>query len=874
LFRTLESFTEKEVRKLSVPTDQGVVADKEECAAKFVAECHSLKDGHFDNTLIVPATLIEKYKEELKESAIKTLWERYNHYKFFLYQLLEESRPSAEGEIRRHLEDRGLPFLRKYVSKWKDMRTVEERVFYCRFAQLPTAQVYRNWYRSDDKCGEWCGRRKSYMLDKQKEALKNWPKSLEEVWDRIGDKYIVDVEDDWIRSTIFRHLTTSMSDRVNALRYEVKHSEFPIEILTGSDLIERFKLVVADVKHCMECLGRTHITSRKHEALVVGERDEEERREEMHYLRETEIPAGFIANASVSLLRVLHASGFDQTAVIAEFLAQVKSAFPCEVCDYLSVENGGNCIEWRAATIEKKHMSEELQALSPDEQRKRINLHEAYDRGVGISGSILLQDFTDRTLWFHIGSSNVQEDPRGSEQHKSAYESGLYVGVLNATKKIENFWMFPVFDRFGRLTGAFRVVNRLDETALEDQPRLRAGGWAYLEKVQLSLVAAWFSRFLAAIQERGRFREDFLKILRMETELSQLLVNLGNEGLNWVSKKEAKVEEGKEDSGDTEADEEILDMMLRLLRILTNLTARKMESRKMGCAVFIDSETASNPPLKGIPEYPLVEVSGQKPSAYEWEALPELTAHEDLEWLLTYCDAIDPMHGAFVFDHDGGFSRVVLYSSKSQSGEEAAKSVTKKHRQSVCFLLERGMKSVLILARGERQAEIRLAERSGEWRFRTPGSLLESLNSNYAGEIADGVLKAVADTAMVLSRRGEGGILVVGPYPKDQLRLGNPQLEPPAATAVTNVTPHLLADCARLDGATFISKDGFLRAYNRNVRFSEDPGLKPLFPGRGARHETAERIARCAQEALVTVVSQNGEISVIKMGGKEISGVL
>ena len=127
----------------------------------------------------------------------------------------------------------------------------------------------------------------------------------------------------------------------------------------------------------------------------------------------------------------------------------------------------------------------------------------------------------------------------------------------------------------------------------------------------------------------------------------------------------------------------------------------------------------------------------------------------------------------------------------------------------------------------------------------------------------DSVLRKVAETAVALSGMGEGAILAVGEFPTEHVKWSETRYDVPV-TSIQDIDPCALAECAKLDGATFISQTGYIRRYNVKVKFTPEPDPLPeVFDGRGSRHETAVKLAYTAPGTVVVVVSENGGISIV-----------
>ena len=803
-------------------------------ALEFLRKCRKQKEEVFNNSPVIPPQLLEEFLD-LGMNNITRLWRLYVHHKFLFYNLLDRKDPNAKAHVVESMRQENCAEMQEFITKWKSQKKAEQDAFRFRFTQLRTQTVLDSWYfDNEEECSDWCVSQESTLTDEYGKALKNWKNCLKEIRRRIDDKPTCDLLDDWRRSAISKRLILSLSDRVTALRHDLKQYPVRLADVMGNEVEVAFKEVVEGLNECLACLGRTHIEKTPE---YEDENKIEKREEQWDLLRDTQVPAGLIGDLSIILMQALHSAGFDETAVIVAFLCKLKETFQCEVCDYLDVAEDGEKIVWRAATVDVDDLSPDYRKMSPEDRTAAIHERESYKKGEGISGSILLHDFTDRTVWFHVGSNDVKNDPRASEEHQSAYEDDMYPGVLHTTKAIENFWMFPVF-RDHRLSGAFRVVNKIKN----DTPQqLHPGGWTYLSRVQLSLLAQWLGSFLAAMQDQVHLREDFSALIQREKELKILLENL--DVLSWVQSPR---------------------IVLWFLRFLTKITELRTESRSMGCSIFIAfSEKGANPLRdRFIRKYPFIHVL-------------QKAITRSLNWMTDFCDAIDPLDGGFVFDQMAGFRHLISLQYKGTIGVEAIKQITQAHQNSLCLSLVKGSKTVSIFSKGECKAEVRLSERTGDWKFRTPGSVFNKIAEAAPKEVDNAVLKCVSDVCLELSHSGEGALFVVGKIPEGVLRFGPSKCSLRSTKRVHKsggsraIELKALLEIAKLDGATVIDYEGYLKAFNSNVTLLQDPPLVPLFGGRGNRHETAEKIARVCPKALVVVVSQNGGISIVHPGGKK-----
>jgi hypothetical protein len=540
----------------------------------------------------------------------------------------------------------------------------------------------------------------------------------------------------------------------------------------------------------------------------------------------------FLPELSLHLTQSLYSEEFDQTEVIRQFLLKIKEKFRCEVCDFLDVSEDDQRVLWRVATVNHTDLSEKYRKLweeSPEALKKEIQNRESYGKGIGISGSILLQDADiGRNTWFHIGSNDVEHDPRQSKTHKHAYEQDLYPGVLKVNKRINNFWMFPIF-RKQKFVGAFRVVNKLIE-----EEKLQPGGWPYYTRVQLSLIAQWFSKFLETTEQQVKMREDFLDVMERSKHLDSMIKNFG---LSWIEKEKLQA----------------------FLRHLMSDLAKKVENRPIGCCILITNVQGDEMPFKELESYSLLD-----------PVKDEITASYDN--LNVYHDLVDPLKGAYVFDQDGKFRRIIRLACKNgneaQYGYEAIKSITEQYPETFCLLLTRDTKIIQGYNKGARVVDIYSSGGTGKWHFRYPQEIFRIMVAHAL--VSDkNLLKALCDASLELSLCGHGALIVVGDVSEKEFDFsGLPKSLRFKSEKVTLVDSSILVEFAKVDGAVIIGNNGYITRFGTIVEPKRSVPRIPLFPGKGGRHETGEIISKLTPKAMVIIISQNRSISIVADGGK------
>jgi DNA integrity scanning protein DisA with diadenylate cyclase activity len=768
---------------------------------------------NFDNSMNIPTDILKKHEGAGK---IKTAWSNYLQYKF-RYLLLLETKPivEAEDKIECDLTSSKNEYLNEFIPKWKIKAKNERVVCLYRYCQLQENVVEDTWYYQQiQECHDWCRKRKLELeqLDNQVKSSR-WTQKINEIYKDIGHNPFSDCRQERLLSEIYKIAIRGLAGRVNSVHKYLQETPRSLTEITGT-AAKNCQRIIDQVSECFEC----HYKDNPSEKIT---------------LQSSMFGHDLLSQLSLDLIQILHSSGFDETAVITTFLTSMKENFHCEVCDFLDVTNDNKMVVWSAATVNHKDLSPKYQNLSDDDLRQKIRKRESYEKGEGISGSILLTNNeidNDRNIWVHIGSNDVRHDPRQSKKHKSAYEKDMYPGVLRVNKQINNFWMFPIFEGI-RLSGAFRVVNKLNN----EGDGLLPGGWPYFTRVQLALIAQWFSRFLETIRPQLQAKEDYIALMERNARVDEMIRKFE---LGWIQKRPFQA----------------------LLRHIASDISKKQEKRGVGCCITIVETKQGRMPLQELDPYPLLECT----PGYITEPYNRIDS---------YHDVVNPLMGTYVFDQNGNFIRIARLEVNSEkygtlSGDKAIKWVTK-HNKSVCLMLPLDTKNILVYHNGEKVAEIHVSETTAKWRFRYPQDILEKMKS-MAPKVNNNLLEIICDACIELSYRSYGAIIVVGDIPPGSIVYSDPKVPHRSEWKLDHDGKAFLVEFAKMDGATFISSEGCIIKTNRNVNSSKVRKLKPQFPGRGARHETGEKISIVAPEALVMIVSENRGISMIASGGERV----
>jgi hypothetical protein len=772
----------------------GAMTTEERVELSFLKDCHKVKSLNFDNSEEVPKDIKDKYRNQI-EDKMEDLWQRYVHWKFCrLYELEQDSQISI-AEFKSELAKRGTPdiYLKEFVEVWDEKRRDEELAYLYRYTQLPLEIVHKCWY-PPNHCYDWCRlqQEKIKHLDSC-EPNKSWGTKFLETCGKISQEPSMDFYRDWaLALTCRKGLTKKIEDLHEDLMRKPATLE---EFYQYQDIFNEIK------NNFKSILSEYGVLPLKHQS------------------------GGFLAELSISLVESIYREGFNEDALIRSFLFELKDIFKCEVCDFVEVEEEGDLIVWRVATVSNNELSDEYKKIPIEKVRLNVRRRESYKKGEGISGTILLlEDDMKTNLWHHIGSNDVLLDPRASTHIRHAYEEDIYPYVLQ-DGKIHNFWMFPIFhDR--KLIGAFRVVNKLDSEA-----KLQVGGWPYIARVELSLIANWFSKFLEASQPLLLKPEESLAFISWGREVDKLMEKAQ---LAWIDRK----------------------FFSAILHHFSRIIFKKEEKRIMGSSVLIMEETNATLPIAfPFDNYPGIDV-GPSEIVYPYHNLDSLL------------DIIDPLRGTFVFNGKGDFKRVVTLECENKrgngfSGYDAICTITKKPPRSLFILLPRDTRNIFFYKDGEKIAELYMAERLGEWKFRSIEYIRDILFNH--SEIDDtNVLEMVLDASLELSSRRLGGLIVLGKLSKDTFTFQQGLTYIRGLTPLENIGSSRLVDFIKLDGATIIDSSGRLIRTNSIIRPLRDPGNLEIFRDRGGRHKIGEEICRLAPHALVIIISENGGISILK----------
>jgi DNA integrity scanning protein DisA with diadenylate cyclase activity/GAF domain-containing protein len=767
---------------------------------EYLRACHA-EACRFNNSANVPNEL----KKDHPDVNCEGLWRSYLEQKFTFFNMKPTGQPRLR-EMRNRVMKGALPIMRTFLKDWEDSEGQELRAYLYRAFQLPTPTIWEEWYdQRVTSVREWCKQRDAEI--KGLEAIVSHAAHQES---QLAD----DLSNDYVLGLFSQMCVSGISQRLSYFQTELSEPavRYP-DVL--STFTEKCASILNDVR-----------------GSVVTERSPPQEEHRLH-------PDGqkFLQKLLLFLLNQLYSRGFNETEIIHVFLEQLKEFYNCDVADYLDATEDGGKLLWRVATVKPQDLSKEFRDMPESELRTAIQRDESYGRAVGITGSILL--LKDFSIWRHIGSNDLRDDPRQSIVHRSAYERDLYPKLLTGGR-IQNFWAFPIL-KGSKLKGIIRVVNRVVRRSESSSKRrkLRKGGWSYLTRVELAVIAFWFSQFLDAARPLLDRRLDFIELLERDKRVSELLQRLN---ADWL-------------------DKDVLKQFLEHLRKDIN---KREENRRIGCCIgIVCSETVSA--CDQLEPFPVLNAS-------------EELVHAPFDGLDNFHDAVNPNLGAYFFRQNGKFIKIAALHLKENTvvgqhplrssvwGLDAIKTITAATERLVFLHLDRGHRSIHVYSGGTLVAEIHISEKEGTWAFRYPQDLLRVMERARAG-IDKEVIRVVWEASLEMMTQGHGALFVIGDDSTEPYELRPARFPYSRTEKITDFGSEYLAEFAKPDGAVFIDRKGYVRELNTIVYPKSDDIIKyTLFPGRGGRHQTAELICRRSPKSIVVVISENRGLNVVRNG--------
>jgi DNA integrity scanning protein DisA with diadenylate cyclase activity len=280
----------------------------------------------------------------------------------------------------------------------------------------------------------------------------------------------------------------------------------------------------------------------------------------------------------------------------------------------------------------------------------------------------------------------------------------------------------------------------------------------------------------------------------------------------------------------------------------------RVESRPVGCSVILGDRRD-------------LEVVFEADTAL---IVPKGLSLTSFDALIPYYDALRETDSVFLFDKDGDLFAIKRLSRLTEAGEVRGNQLLRQGTErsdSIGFVVRRERRAVSVYREGRLEAVAELSERTGCWEFTSPRPILEEVENRIPGMRR--TLELVLEIAREMATRGYGGLFVVG----DATGL---QQKPPKIVVrrqpLSLIGTATIAEIAKLDGAVFVSGDGYLEGASiiiRNTALAPPPpGVVTTAPVKtgGSRRLAADRTSQECPNAAVVCVSQNGTIEIF-VGG-------
>jgi hypothetical protein len=501
---------------------------------------------------------------------------------------------------------------------------------------------------------------------------------------------------------------------------------------------------------------------------------------------------------------------------IKVLLAIVKAQFRASVCDFLLLREypGREQLELFVTTADVP--AEKLYALEDEA---------AYTRPTGITGSVLVA--RRNHALFHVGTNALAVDPRQSRQHKSVY-TDLYGDLAN-------FWVFPVYAQ-GRLLGALRVVNRLDEHGA-------VAPWPYLVR----------RRIAALVQAVGVFLDDCELPAAVETLSSQTAPAIANYVERPASARARVVEEMVA----REAIPVDADGVIRILDALSVVAQIRIETRGIAMtAVIVAPER-----LEDIRE--IIRGAAYQP-LYGLPSLVELD-----RWSRDYPDV------AIVITTTG-----LLAGTLTFSGGAASRPDTLSVQRGVALALTQalpGTSSALhIWHEGAHVADYAFIPRLGSWQLRDLPRGREAIARKLSKNSP--VIERVLRHAIALSY-DHGSVIVLLAREDAPARFPISGDGAVVDEPLDQVDAERFAEHATRDGAVVISLAGNIESAEEMLPNSPPPRPKPALAralaksqrdltqsGRGMKHQSALTGSAHFPNSAVICISENRTVCAFVAG--------
>jgi len=297
--------------------------------------------------------------------------------------------------------------------------------------------------------------------------------------------------------------------------------------------------------------------------------------------------------------------------------------------------------------------------------------------------------------------------------------------------------------------------------------------------------------------------------------------------------------------------------LIELVGHMLAMTQVRIESRSVGCTALIGEWHKLEAVLE---KHPVIDA-------------PPV---ERREWnrLVPYYDSVLENESIFLFTPDGDFKGVWSLMSPSKSHPPGIRYLLDltANTRSLALVVRRQRKAVSVYRDGRLQAVAELSAKTGLWEFSTPGPTIEEVNRVVPNLTK--WLEYAIEVGREMIARGYGGMFVIGPRPVEfQKRQTKPPIIQVKRHPFWNLDVDQVVELAKVDGAVFISEDGWLEAASviivnkpESDGGGQQPGAREL-DGGGARRNAAIRTSIECPDAVVVCVSQAGTMDIMLRGG-------
>jgi DNA integrity scanning protein DisA with diadenylate cyclase activity len=520
---------------------------------------------------------------------------------------------------------------------------------------------------------------------------------------------------------------------------------------------------------------------------------------------------------SKKFIELMESNKQDESEYLLAFLNILQENSGAKICDYLNIDFAHNEVDFKLASLK----------LS-DEERNLLAQEESYHERIGITGSILVPCTRNH---FHVGTNNLQKDPRQSQKQNNDYAK-----IYKLHDGAKSFWVFPIRDFNNTIVAAFRVVDKKDGSV-----------WSYSERFSLLAIAEWFSCFWS-------YTHNFLQTHNID-DVRKVTYKCCNEGctqcLGGINK----------------------EILRKILEHLKSVAHRKVESHSIGASILIipNKETIESLYIR-FPKYPI---------SFD---LSTNDMDNILEYISLAYKGINPKATMFVYDKGLKYIGVYLIRDESVNFEQGVKHIGANITESVLFTLIGGTYSIRMYCTGKMVADYYHSEVDGVWRFRCIKEINALCKQIYDESfIRAELFNKILEIALELSFDKKGAMIVIcnDSDLDTKLKDGKRAIGNFEKSNIYNLTNNNIQDYATMDGAIILTTDGTIREIGtilpvdeiisdgiHNDKYEQWCKWKTRLSKKqkGSRHTTAIKFSIQHPDACIFVISENRGISIFYKG--------